>query len=86
MASQQEFQVSPPLETDKETLQDFSEIIQRNLQKLFELAHEHRTRDSEPKAKDLDIGIPIVVNLSGTYYLYVKINDTQLARTALTVI
>lgn len=41
MASQQEFPLSPPLEADKEHLNDFSEIIQRNLRSLFDLAHEH---------------------------------------------
>jgi hypothetical protein len=86
MASPQEFPLAPPLPHDRETLQDFAEVAQRNLRDLFELSHEHTIRTTEPLASELQAGVPVVVNLSGTYYLYVRVSDTQVARVALTVV
>lgn len=86
MASPQEFPLSAPLPHDREALQDFAEIAQRNLRDLFELSHEHTIRTTAPLAKELDPGVPVVVNLSGTFYLYVRVSDSQVARVALTIV
>lgn len=86
MASQQEFQVSPPLPGDRDNLQDFAEVVQRNLRSLFELAHTHTIRTTAPTTKELEAGVPVVVNLSGVYYLYVRVSDSQMARVALTLV
>lgn len=86
MASPQEFPVSPPLPGDREALLDFSEVVQRNTKALFDLSHTHYVRDTVPTVDELDPGVPAVVNLSGTFYLYVRVSATQLARVALTLV
>lgn len=85
MATTQQFQVQPPTGDDGK-LEDFSEIIQRNVSRLFDLSHEHPVRTSTPTVNDLTIGVPVTVLISGTYYLYVKVSTTQLARVALTLV
>jgi hypothetical protein len=82
MAIEQSFSVAPPNEADKETLNDYSEIIQRNFESLFGLAHSHGVRTSVPSTQEGEMNDIITVNLEGTYYLYVKVSKTQWARTA----
>ena len=85
MATTQQFQVQPPTAEDTK-LTDFAEVIQRNVSRLFDLSHEHPVRTEAPTTSDLMIGVPVTVLLSGTYYLYVKVSSTQLARVALTLV
>lgn len=86
MSSQQEFQVVPPLEYDRELLRDFAEIIQRNLKNLFDLSHSHSVRTTAPTVKELEVGVPVTVNLSGSYYLYTRVSSTQMVRVGLTLV
>jgi hypothetical protein len=85
MATTQQFTVNPPAPEDTQ-LSDFSEVIQRNVSRLFDLSHEHPVRTTTPTISELSIGVPVTVLISGTYYLYVKVSTTQLARVALTLV
>lgn len=85
MATEQSFPVVPPGPTDGKLL-DFSEVVQRNLSTLFEVSHTHVVRTTAPTLSELEIGVPLTVNLSGVYYIYVKVSTTQLARVALTLV
>jgi hypothetical protein len=82
MAIEQSFQVVPPSSADKESLNDYTEIIQRNLDALYGAAHTHGVRTSAPDSQDGEQNDIVIVNLEGTYYLYVKVSNTQWARTA----
>ena len=85
MATTQEFFVSPPGPDDGK-LEDFAEVVQRNVSKLFDLSHSHVVRTTVPTVSELSIGIPVTVVISGVYYIYVKVTATQLARVALTLV
>jgi hypothetical protein len=85
MATTQEFPVSPPGPEDGK-LQDFSEVIQRNVSRLFDLSHEHPVRTTVPTVNELSIGVPVTVFIDPTYYLYVKVSSTALARVTLTLV
>lgn len=85
MATTQQFPVSPPTAEDTK-LADFAEVIQRNVSRLFDLSHEHPVRTAVPTTSELTIGVPVTVLVSGTYYIYVKVSATQLARVALTLV
>jgi hypothetical protein len=49
------------------------EVIQRNLEDLYEFAHSHSVRTSVPTEKEGSVGDIIPVLLNGTDYLYVKL-------------
>lgn len=85
MATSQQFTINPPSADDTQ-LSDFAEVIQRNASRLFDLSHEHPVRTTVPTASELSIGVPVTVLTGGTYYLYVKVSTTQLARVALTLV
>ena len=85
MATSQQFPVAPPSQSDSK-LQDFAEVIQRNVSRLFDLSHEHPVRTVVPTTSELSVGVPVTVLINGTYYLYVKVSATQLARVALALV
>lgn len=85
MATSQQFPVSPPGPEDGK-LQDFSEVVQRNVSRLFDLSHEHPVRTTVPTISELSVGNPVTVLIGSTYYIYVKVSATQLARVALTLV
>jgi hypothetical protein len=85
MATTQPFQVCPPGPEDGK-LEGFSEVIQRNVSKLFDLSHEHLIRTTVPTTSELTVGVPVTVLIGSTYYIYVKVSTTQLARVALTLV
>lgn len=85
MATKQPFQITPP-NADDSLLQDFAEVINRNVSRLFDLSHTHNVRTTVPTPAELQMGIPVTVLTGGTYYIYVKVGDTQLARVALTLV
>jgi len=62
------------------------EILQKSLDQLFGYAHEHLVKTTAPTSKDGIPGDIVPVNLSGTYYLYIKITSTVWARVALTAV
>ncbi len=85
MSTKQTFNVTPPTSEDS-SLEDFSEIVQRNVSNLFDLSHTHDVRTVVPTLSDLEIGTPVTVLTEGIYYIYVKVSTTQLARVALTLV
>lgn len=86
MATSQQFPVVPPMMHDREELADYSEIIQRNFQTLYDESHRHKIFNSEPKITELEIGVPVVANINNSYYLYIRVDKTTLARTNLTIV
>ena len=85
MSTKQSFQINPPMPQDG-LLNDFAEVIQRNVSRLFDLSHTHPVRTTVPTTSELQIGTPVTVLDGSTYYIYVKVSDTQLARVALTLV
>ena len=87
MSKKQKFPIAPPLSVDKENftsfLADLTSVIQRNLEDLFFDAHLHDIRTSAPANTDGNIKDILIVNLSGTYYLYVKVAPTLWKRVVL---
>jgi hypothetical protein len=81
MAKQQRRPLAPPLETDK-LFRDYTAVIQNNLDDLFNDAHTHTIRTSIPLPTDGIVGDIVVVNLTGTYYIYVKVDNTVWKKTA----
>lgn len=77
--------VSPPTSTD-DGLKDFSEIIQRNLDELFQLAHQHGVRVSFPGATDGMASDIVAVDDGATVYLLVKTSRGWFRTAALTAI
>lgn len=86
MALFQKFPVVPPIEKDRDNLSDYSEIIQRNFQDLYSDAHRHNIFTQEPKVTDLEIGIPVVVKINNSYYLYIKVDGSTIVKTNLQVV
>lgn len=62
------------------------EVVQKSFEQLFGFAHDHLVRQSAPTSRDGMPGDIVPVNLSGVYYLYVKMTSTVWARVALTAI
>jgi hypothetical protein len=52
MAKTQERPMSAPAASDKETLRDYTAVLQLNLESLFDHAHDHTVRSSAPLATD----------------------------------
>ena len=77
--------VSPPTEVD-EGLKDFAEIIQRNLDELFTLAHQHGVRVTFPGATDGMASDIVSVDDGTDVYLLVKTSRGWFRTAALTAI
>lgn len=71
MALLQNDPVSPPTQSDT-GLQDFAEIIQRNFDELFTLAHQHGVRVTFPGATDGMASDIVSVDDGTNVYLLVK--------------
>lgn len=82
MARQQKRYVAPPLDTDKESLNDFASVVQDNLLDIYSIAHVHDVKDVVPTESEGNVGDIILVNLSGIHYLYCKVDATTWKRTA----
>lgn len=85
MALLQNDPVAPPTQTD-EGLKDFSEIIQRNFDELFTLAHQHGVRISFPGATDGMASDIVAVDDGTTVYLLVKTSRGWFRTSALTAL
>lgn len=77
--------VSPPTPTDS-GLQDFSEIIQRNFDELFTLAHQHGVRITFPGATDGVASDIVSVDDGTNVYLLVKTSRGWFRTSALTAL
>lgn len=85
MGALQNDPVAPPVSTDR-GLQDFSEIIQRNMEELFTLAHAHAPRTTLPEATDGMVGDIVGYDDGTTVYLLYKTNRGWFRTAALTAI
>jgi hypothetical protein len=81
MARQQRRPLAPPLETDK-LFRDYTAVIQDNLDELFNVAHVHTVRTTVPLASEGSVGDIVIVNLTGTYYIYAKVDSAVWKKTA----
>jgi len=52
-----------------------SEVIQRNLEDLYEYAHDHSYRETEPTEAEGVVGDILLVKISSLFYVYVKFPD-----------
>lgn len=48
------------------------EVVQRNLNELFEYSHTHEIRETAPDINEGSVNDVIPVKISGSYYLYIK--------------
>ncbi len=86
MSKTQQFPLSMPLSADKETLKDFSSIIQRNLADLFDAAHSHSTRTSLPARGEGSTGDMVLATVSGSTYICIKTSAGWFRTSALTAL
>lgn len=77
--------VAPPTPTD-EGLRDFAEIIQRNFDELFTLAHQHGVRITFPGATDGMASDIVSVDDGQNVYLLVKTSRGWFRTAALTAL
>lgn len=77
--------VAPPTENDR-GLQDFSEVIQRNFDDLYQLAHSHPVRTTLPGATDGAVGDIQLYDDGTTVYLLAKTSRGWFRTAALTAI
>lgn len=77
--------VAPPTKTD-ERLHDFAEIIQRNFEGLFQLAHDHPVRTTLPEATDGSVGDIVGYDDGTTVYLLYKTTRGWFRTSALTAL
>jgi hypothetical protein len=75
MASEQSREVAPPSPDDK-GLSDFASVIQSNLEDLFNALPDLKGATSAPTAVDGSIRSIRVVEVSGTWRLYIKVDAT----------
>jgi hypothetical protein len=71
--------VAPPTEKDKETLKDYTSVVQSNLEELFLFSHTHTTVTTIPADSDGVVGdIKLVEDTSVTpsvFYIYAKFSS-----------
>ena len=72
MSSLQQNRVAPPKEVDKGGLNDFAEVVQRNLESLFGYAHEHMVRTTAPGSTDGKAQDIVLVDDGTNVYVAVK--------------
>lgn len=71
--AEQKTQVSPPSKNDFDNLlKDFSAILQRNLEDLFEVSHDHSVIAAVPGVYDGNAQDILLFDNGTNQYLYVK--------------
>jgi len=75
MAERQSQPISPPLNVDKESLSDYSAILQDNFTQLFQIAHRHKILTSAPASNEGNVGDIFLVESGGTFSLYAKFSS-----------
>lgn len=86
MSRPQHFPISMPLAADRETLKDFSSVLQRNLADLFDAAHAHSTRTSLPARGEGSVGDMVLATVSGSTYICIKTSAGWFRTSALTAL
>lgn len=77
--------VTPPTPTD-ENLRDFAEVVQRNMEELFAIAHQHPVRTTLPGATDGSINDILLYDDGTTVYILCKTSRGWFRTAALTAI
>ena len=72
MAEKQSKPIAPPVGADRDSLTDFSSVIQDNLSNLFRLAHRHHYRTAVPASNEGVVGDIYLVEINSTFSLYAK--------------
>jgi len=72
MSLDQRIPIPPLLGTDEKSIKDTFAAFQQNFNDIFEAAHQHNYRTTAPSDEEGASGDIALVNLSSTYYLYVK--------------
>jgi hypothetical protein len=72
MPERQEQPISPPRLEDRDTLNDYSAVLQDNYQQLFQVAHRHSIRTTAPASNEGNITDIILVEDGSTFKIYVK--------------
>lgn len=85
MSLSQASKVVPPLPSDV-TLSNFSQIIQSNMQALFQAAHVHKLITAAPKANDGNVGDIYLYDDGTSIFVYVKTNRGWAKSAAYTLI
>lgn len=85
MGAQQNDAVVPPTASD-ESLRDFAGIIQRNLEEIFQLAHQHNVRIDFPGTTDGTASDIVTVDDGTNVYLLVKTSRGWFRTSALTTL
>jgi len=85
MPLSQAAKVVPPLGTDV-TLSNFSQIIQSNMQALFQAAHVHKSITTAPKTNDGNVGDIYLYDDGTSIYVYIKTNRGWAKSAAYTLI
>jgi len=76
--------VSPPVQVDKASLQDFASVTQQAFDDIFQIAHAHDVRTEIPLNSEGQPGDIIPIVSSGSTYLYVKFKILGWKRVLLT--
>lgn len=72
MAKSQRRPLNPPTPDDRETLQDYSRVIQDSLGELYLAAHEHSIRTDNPTVNEGSKQQISIVDTGTSVYLVVK--------------
>jgi len=64
--------LATPLPPDRESLDQYSAIIQGIFEQLFEAGHTHAVKTTAPASNEGQVGDIYLVNVSGTYSIYAK--------------
>lgn len=76
--------ISPPIEVDKQSLQDFASVTQQAFDDVFQSAHIHPVKTSAPAENEGQAGDIFPVALDGVAYLYIKFPSLGWKRILLT--
>ena len=68
----QRTKLSPPLAADKESLADYSAVLQGIFDQLFEASHIHSIRTTAPASNEGSPGDVQLVVVGGVYSIYAK--------------
>jgi len=85
MGEQQPLRVGPPKKDDTGLL-DFSAMLQKDFEVLFDFAHSHRIRTTAPTSREGLVGDIVLVDLGATKYIAVKYSGGWFKTSAMTAV
>ena len=72
MAKSPVVRVTPPTKKDAESLKDFTAVLSRSLDDLYDSAHEHSLLTADPASTTGQVGDLKIVDTGSSVYLVVK--------------